>query len=390
LFRSFFIAGFESATGLNQRLQWIDQISATEHDRRIDRDYAMISKIGIHVARDGVRWPLVDTGRKYNFSSLDLLLSASEKHGVEPIYDLFHYGYPRDLDIFSSGFIERFSSYCHAVAERIKFFTDPPHYFTPVNEPSYFAWAAGDAGRFAPHTFGRSFELKIQLARAAIAGIDAIRSVLPRARMVNADPLCRVAIPRNRPDLSEEVRHFNENVVFESWDMLSGRLFPELGGSPSHLDVVGINYYWTNQWEHSAPEIPLAPEDERKWPLQDLIRWVWHRYRQPMVLTETAHVGKNRGPWIRQATFEVEEILNEGIPLKGLCLYPILGMPEWHDQSSWARMGLWDLVQTQRGLARVPHRSSHRALRDAQHRLEGLGFDPTGIPRTLASDRRLL
>ena len=32
-------------------------------------------------------------------------------------------------------------------------------------------------------------------------------------------------------------------------DMLAGRLMPELGGSRDWLDIVGINYYWTNQWE---------------------------------------------------------------------------------------------------------------------------------------------
>ena len=34
-----------------------------------------------------------------------------------------------------------------------------------------------------------------------------------------------------------------------------------------------------------------------------------------------------------------------GIPLRGVCLYPILGMPEWHDQKRWTQMGLWELSE---------------------------------------------
>src|SRR6185312_13624057 len=269
-------------------------------------------------------------------------------------------------------FVNRFASYCEAVAKLLKKRAQPPHFITPVNEPSYFAWAGGEVGRFAPHAEGRGPELKAQLIRAAIAGIDAIRSVLPEARMVNADPVCRVCAPLDRPELEADAHWFNEHAVFEGWDMLAGRMHPEFGGSRDHLDIVGINYYWTNQWEHTRPEIPLAEDDPRCWPLRDLVRWVWHRYRCDIVITETSHIGESRGPYLRQLAEEIEAVLDEGIPLKGVCLYPILGMPEWHDQSEWARMGLWDLQEGPTGLERVLHRPSFEALKSAQSRLEGL------------------
>jgi hypothetical protein len=71
----------------------------------------------------------------------------------------------------------------------------------------------------------------------------------PHARIVNADPFCRVAYPIERPDFADEIRNFNERLVFQSWDMLCGRLLPEPGGSREHLGVIGNNCYWTNQWE---------------------------------------------------------------------------------------------------------------------------------------------
>ncbi len=380
------MGGFECATGINSRNEKIDQVAATQHDKNMLSDYLRLKSLGIGVVREGVRWPEIDRGSHYDFTTLDLIVESAALAGVDVIYDLFHYGYPAGLDIFSPGFPFRFSEYCRAVAHQVLMFGDPPYYFTPVNEPSYFAWAAGDACLFAPHTCGRSFELKVQLAKAAIAGIDAIRSVIPNARIVNVDPICRVVPPKDRPDYAEGAHWFNENVVFESWDMIAGRIMPELGGSPEHLDIVGLNYYWTNQWEHANPGSTLAENDPRKWPLRDLVRWVWHRYRHPMILSETAHSGRNRAKWIRQMTNEVEAVLDEGIPLRGVCLYPVLGMPEWHDQSQWARMGLWDLRQTAHGLARVPHQPSLQALAEAQSRLEGLDFSIGGVPRLLSGD----
>jgi hypothetical protein len=344
MFKSFFFAGFECATGYNALGEWIDQIAATHHDKHADEDYARLAQIGIHAAREAIRWPLIDQHGKYDFSSVEPFVQAARKHRIEVVWDLFHYGYPADIDLFSEEFPKRFADYCAAAAKFIAGNQSGTCYFTPINEPSFFSWAAGEVGRFAPHAKGRGFELKIALARAAIAGINAIRAVVPAARIVNVDPLCHVVAPLGRDDLKDAVDHFNNTAVFESWDMLCGRLRPELGGSRKHLDIVGINYYWTNQWELGADEHPLADDDPRRVSLASLIRAVWKRYGGELLISETAHVDDMRPVWMEQVAAECEELLSEGVPLQGVCLYPILGMPEWHDQGRWTAMGLWDLA----------------------------------------------
>jgi hypothetical protein len=35
MFKSFFFAGYECATGYNAKRQWIDQIAATQHDLHV-------------------------------------------------------------------------------------------------------------------------------------------------------------------------------------------------------------------------------------------------------------------------------------------------------------------------------------------------------------------
>jgi hypothetical protein len=362
-FKSFFQAGFEGSTGYNRHGQWIDQVCATQHDLFVEQDYLRLREVGIQTVREVVRWPLVDRGGRYDFSTVEPLLAAAARHGMEIIYDLFHFGYPDDIDLFSDDFPPRFADYCYAVASFITRQTSEIFSFTPVNEPSFFAWAAGEAGLFAPHQIGRSWELKVQLIKAAIQGINAIHTASPAARIVNADPLCRVALPADNTGWHDEVDHFNNHIVFQSWDMLCGRLLPELGGSPKHLDIVGINYYWTNQWEWRQTS-PLAQGDPRCCSLSDLIRTVWERYGTEILISETSAVGQRRAPWLRELAHEVEQVLNDQIPLRGVCLYPILGMPEWHAPDEWTRMGLWDLVEQDGKLQRVPVTEMLQVLRD--------------------------
>jgi hypothetical protein len=379
VFKSFFLAGFECATGYNRHGEWIDQIAATQHDGQVFEDYALLREAGISAARESIRWPLVDHKGRYDFSSVRASLEAARENDLEIIWDLFHYGYPEDVDLFSDAFPRRFADYCHAAAEYVSRHTDGPCYFTPINEPSFFSWAAGHAGLFAPHRTGVGGELKVALIRAAIEGINAIWGACSGARIIQADPICRVVPPVGTTRVPAEAAHFNDSVVWESFDMLAGRLHPELGGSPRHLGVVGINYYWTNQWEVDRPEAPLEDDDPRRAPLRDLVRAAWKRYGNDVMITETGHRDEMRPVWLREVANECEALLEEGVPLRGVCLYPILGMPEWHCQDEWTRMGLWDVDNEAPGLDRVPCQPMMAAFREAQ-RLERYA-QPAGTSR---------
>lgn len=405
MFQSFFLAGFEGSTGYNRHGEWFDQVIATGHDVNVDQDYADIVSLGLRAARESVRWPLIDCRGHYDFSSLEPFVEAANRHGVGVIWDLFHYGFPQDVDLWSETFPRRFADYCYAVARFIDARIDGRRVFTPVNEPSFMSYAGGERALFAPYGSGRGWELKLALARGAIAGINAIRAACPDARFVNVDPLCRVVCPQERPDLALQAQDFNERLVFQSWDMLCGRLLPELGGSPDHLDVVGVNYYWTNQWElNDTPNgdgnvPPLHDDDPRRASLADLIFTVWKRYGREVMITETSHVGDNRGPWLREVIDACHALLQQRAPLRGACLYPILGMPEWHDRDQWTPMGLWDpLCHRDPGAGRLlcepmaealqgagPLEALHRAMLETESRDAALHERSKSIARRYAA-----
>ena len=71
MFKSFYMAGFECATGVNAHGQWIDQIEATEHDRFADEDYARLAdaRLFTQVAKSGDT-PELRSGSWYHLGEL--------------------------------------------------------------------------------------------------------------------------------------------------------------------------------------------------------------------------------------------------------------------------------------------------------------------------------
>ncbi|MBV9122704.1 MAG: beta-glucosidase [Planctomycetes bacterium] len=375
LFRSFWIAGFEGACHINSAGVRLDMIAAVQHDRQAAEDYALLRTVGIRTARDGLRWHLIDKGGHYDFSSWAPMVRAARQHRVQVIWALCHYGWPRDIDLFAPAFVDRFARFCRAIAGFLTDQGEETPIFSPMNEISFLSWAVGHMGFMFPHAPGRAEEVKCQLVRAAIAGMEAIWAVNPRARFLHADPLIHVVEPRGRLDLKVAAAA-QRAAQFEGWDMLAGRLHPELGGHPRFLDIVGVNYYHANQWEH--PDVRMrwedTPRDERWVPLHRLLAEVAERYRRPLVVGETSHFGVGRAPWLREIAQEVYQARRNGVPLEGVCLYPILDRHDWEDPNHWHHSGLWDLIPDGQGrLHRCLHEEYAAELQRAQQLLTEIG-----------------
>ena len=104
------MAGFESACHINSLGERVDMVCGLQHDSQAFEDYRMLREAGMRTARDGLRWPLIDRAGNFDFSSFLPTLRAATQTGTQVIWNLCHYGYPEDLDIFSAQFIDRKST----------------------------------------------------------------------------------------------------------------------------------------------------------------------------------------------------------------------------------------------------------------------------------------
>src|SRR4051794_38540707 len=111
LFRSFFMGGFECSTHRLRNGRRLDLAHSTRHDQIAAGDYRLLQRHGLLTARDGLRWHLIDRRRGvYDFSSAAGMLKAARDTGMQVIWDLWHYGWPDDIDIFSAEFVDRFTA----------------------------------------------------------------------------------------------------------------------------------------------------------------------------------------------------------------------------------------------------------------------------------------
>jgi len=357
IFPTFFISGFECSTFLWKDKKRRNLIQETQHDRFAFKDYEALRSLGIAVAREGIPWPLVDKNGSYDFSCIDPMIEAMNKNQILPIWDLCHYGYPDDLDVFSEDFVERFRRYCKAVAQYVIPKLHGPYFFTPINEITFFSFCGGEWGWVAPYTTTKEdrFRMRLNLCKATIAGVKAIRKVEKDARMIHIDPLVQVVAPLDRPDQQEAA--YNETYVdtFLAWDILYGKEYPELGGAPDILDIVGANNYSFGQMEYRehGPHQALPADDDRIKPLCDLLKLVWERYKRPMIIGETSGMNEGRAAWLKDVMEESLAAVEDGMDLHGICLFPCADMPDWHT-GQWLHNGLYDLQQNGEELRRVP------------------------------------
>jgi hypothetical protein len=372
LFRSFWIGGFECSCQINSAGRRIDMTAELNHDALVAEDYRRMREIGIATARDGIRWHLVDRGGAFDWSSWIPMLEAARNEGVQVIWDLCHYGWPDDLDIFSPEFLRRFARFAGEAARIHREHADETAFYAPVNEINFFTWAATRELIF-PYARGRDWELKRQLVRAAIAAIDAVRAVDPGARFVFPEPLIHNVPPRWRPWITEPARR-QQDSQFEAFDMIAGRVEPELGGAERYLDIVGFNFYAANQWEVPGGRKLHwdAGSDDPRWvPLHTLLAEAYARYQRPFLIAETSHYGSGRADWLREIASEAALTLGEGTPLEGICLYPILDRFDWEDSAHWHNSGLWDMVLDGGGqYRRVLNQEYANALQVAQRTLK--------------------
>jgi hypothetical protein len=374
VFPTFFISGFECSSFVWKDAGRRDLVAETKHREHAREDYRLLADLGIGVAREAVPWPLVSRGGGYDFGLVDPVIDGMNEARVAPIWDLCHYGYPDDTDPFAPDFADRFAEYCLAAARYVtsRVHAESGPYFSPINELTYFSQAGGLWGLIAP--FGRDRntyeELRLALCGADIAGIKAIRSEIPDARMIAMDPVVNIVAPRDRPDLISKAHHETWEDTFVAWDVLCGLRNPQLGGTPEILDIVGVNAYSFGQQEMrgDGPHESLEPDDDRILPLHSLIEYAAERYRRPMIVAETSGLRDGRSAWLDDVMQESLAAVHDGIDLQAVCLFPGVDMPDWNT-GEWLHNGIADLVEEGDDLRRVPDPAYVERIRWWQHRL---------------------
>ncbi len=338
-FKTFFIGGYECADLINNKGNRVDLLADTEHDNKVEEDYSLLAQAGIKTVREGIRWSFVEKQpHHYDFTEVKNRIIAAQKAGIQQLWDICHFGYPDNLIPSHPQFAQRLAGVCKAFTELYRSCTNDPLIITPINEISFLSWFSGDVRGTVPFAINSGFDVKYHLCKAAIAGIQAIRSVDPVAQIMMVEPLIRIH-PREDQLPSESVAHFNEGQ-FEAMNIVTGRMCPELGGKHEYMDIAGFNYYYNNQWVHCGPTLDWR-KTERRTCFSELLKDAWLRFQKPVVLSETGHFNEDRAEWIEQITGDCITAIEKGVDLRGICIYPVLDRPDWDIPEKYISCGIW-------------------------------------------------
>src|SRR6185295_14273842 len=95
LFASYLQAGFECSTHKIESGRRLDLVASTSHDRYVSQDYERMLQIGMRTARAGIRWHLIEAQANiYDFATALPIIEASERMGIQVVWDLLHFGWP--------------------------------------------------------------------------------------------------------------------------------------------------------------------------------------------------------------------------------------------------------------------------------------------------------
>lgn len=350
-FKSFFMGGFECADHINRAGVRINLLHETEHHLRAFEDYELLSTLGIEVVREGVCWSVVERFPFiFDFSSLKDRLDAAAALGIQIIWDLCHFGYPDDMVPTHPLFSSRFMAFCRAFTLFHKKYSAEKLFVVPINEISFLSWHSGEMRGTVPFAVNSGFDIKYHLCKAAIAGIEVIRQTDPEAVIIMVEPVIKVHAGEGEIS-PERLQELNDHQ-YHAMDIITGTMCPELGGSTSLYDMVGFNYYYSNQWDHLGNPLPSPSIDNRPVPLSKLLKKSYERYNKPVILTGTGHFGQGRSRWIEEVTLECDRALSLGVDLRGICIYPVTDRPDWDSLQSYSNCGLWDLDEYKN---RIPH-----------------------------------
>lgn len=375
-FHSFWMGGFECTDKLNAFGHRVDFLPLTGHLQLIDQDYQNLHPFHIRTVREGIRWSQVEKiPYHYDWTTVRYLLERGKANGIQQLWDLCHFGFPDDLTPLHPLFARRFAALCRAFVHFYRsLYPDDVLIVTPINEVSFLSWLGGNVRGTAPYCTRQGVEVKYGLMRAYIEGVAALREADPTIRILTTEPLVQIVPPLEATPAQVTQAHNAHESQFEALEILCGRHWPELGGSPAYLDILGFNFYYNNRWVLGFTDFLRwvnSPPDPRWLPLRDLLTDAYQRYQKPIALTETSHSREDRPHWLRHIAEECAAVLAKGVPLWGICLYPIIDRPDWDHLHYWHQSGLWDAELGAGEIpARVLHQPSAQALRQAQATIE--------------------
>jgi dTDP-4-dehydrorhamnose reductase len=360
-----------------------NQLARNGHMHRLD-DLELIADLGIKTLRYPVIWETIapQNLEDLDWSWTDSRLTKLRELGITPIVSLLHHGSgPCYTSLLDPEFPNKFTIFAKAVARRYPWL----EFFTPINEPLTTARFSGLYGHWYPHarhmySFARAL---INQCKATVLGMEAIRKIIPTAKLVQTEDLGKC---HGTSKLQYQWEMENERR-WCSLDILTGRAkenkfidrffrtFPKMPDELLFLsdnfcspDIIGINHYITSEryldhrfnkypaWSHGSNGVDLYADIDivranihQRAGHYILLKEASERLGRPVALTEV-HMGSTRDEqmrWFTEAWEAVLKLKREGTDVRGITAWSMFGAYDWNSlltqHNNFYETGIFDV-----------------------------------------------
>ncbi len=327
----------------------VDELTWTGHRDRWRADLALAREVGADAVRYGLTWPEVEVAPgRYDWTAVDAAVDAFEELGLEPIWDLVHFGVPAHLKggFLDPAFPDAFTAYAGAFAARYRGRITK---LTPLNEPYISTFFRAGKGIWPPHLegregFARMLHPIVVGLRRAIRAIDAAAPETEIWLNDGADTFHATV-----PELADEAA-FRTLQRYAAFDLLLGGPeadatrawlaeagFPErdLEDAPVRVDAIGLDYYPETEHELAlaidGSVVQRVADPARRTGLRAALGSYHRRYGRPLFVAESSASGDDalRRAWIAWNLDELRGAHADGVPLLGYTWWPLFDHVDW-------------------------------------------------------------
>ncbi len=324
----------------------VDELAWTAHRQRWREDLELARNLGVGHIRYGLPWAEINLAPgKYNWSWADLVVDHMQKIGLEPIWDLVHFGTPAFLQqgFLDPGFPQSLAAYAGAFAAR---YAGRVNKITPLNEPYISTYFRAGWGIWPPYLKGPTgfAQMLYTIVEGTRAAIQAIRKANPKAEIWLNDG-ADFFHPAT-PDLATEAqaRTLERYAPFdlllglakpgqETYQWLKAAGYPEAGlrARPVEIDVIGLDYY--PETEHQlyreadgSSAIRVAPQPLG---MGQTLKDYHTRYGLPLFIAETSATD-NPVRWLEYSLSETRQARAAGVPVVAYTWWPLFDFFDWN------------------------------------------------------------
>ncbi len=354
------------------RVVRVDELGASGHLEHQDEDLAAVAGLGVEVWRYGMPWQRTERSPgEYDWTLWDRALAACERHGLEPVVDLCHFGLPDHYQGFCDpAWVEGFRRYVDAFLARYP----APRWFTPVNEPMITATCSGLLGIWNDRKASRG-DYFTALAHVTLANLEAVARIQADRDgwWIGAEGFgCQIAAtPEDEPAAAEARAlgqlvwdlHFGvspRDEVADVADLVDPDVLARIGAlaGPTEHVVAGHDMYPVSVTVHGEREDPLTVAERLEAYDREARAW-FERYRRPYWVAETSNLGLrvDEGPvWLEGLVATLDGQRADGLPAHGVCWYSRGDQVDWdemlmHPVGKVTEVGLFDAARRPRPVA---------------------------------------